>query len=99
MRTASTILDELERQLAEAAQAANTIDRVIALVESKRKLGDSINRRTRELKLTLSIREVDTFVSRLLVILTEELEAHPELSERISERIRQAVGIEDDDEV
>ncbi|UOF77619.1 hypothetical protein [Caudoviricetes sp.] len=99
MSKVAALLDQLEKALEEAQSSAATVDRVAELIEKKRKLSESISRRTRELKLTLSIREVDTFVNRLLVILTEELEQYPELSERVSSRIREAAGVEDDDEV
>lgn len=91
-------IDELEALLREAKASLIAIDRVTELIEKKRKLSDSISRRTRELKLTLSIREVDTFVQRLLVVLNEELEAFPEEAERISKRLKDLAGLDEDDE-
>lgn len=95
MRTA---LDELEGLVHSAKNSSAAMEKAVDLIERKRRLSESISRRTRELKLTISIRDVDTFVGRFLSICTEELEDLPDRLDRISNRVRELAGMDDEDD-
>lgn len=97
-RAKAVILAEIEAELQKGSAQLERRERLAVLVDHKRKLGESQARRTRELKLTLSFTELDLFISRVLTIMNEELEAHPDVAERIALRIKQYAGIDDSED-
>lgn len=73
--------------LLEEAGDVGDVARIVELLERKKRLVEAHAKREERLGLVLSVREVETFVTRLVSEINAEFKAEPERAERLSARI------------